>query len=81
MFGKGLTIAVIIATQEAMESWRLFFKYLFKGIGNTELTIDNDWMTVAHAHPLGLDNIFMATSRNRTEIVLINDKILRGNLL
>ena len=25
MFGKGIAIAVVIATQEAMESWRLFF--------------------------------------------------------
>ena len=81
MFGKGIAIAVIIATQEAMETWRLFFQHLLKSVGNTKLAIDNNWMSVADAHPLGLDNIFMATSRNCTEIVLINDEILRRDLL
>ena len=49
-------------------------------IGDTELAIDNDWMTVTDPHPLGLDHLFMPTSRNSTEIVLINDEILRGDL-
>ncbi len=40
-----------------------------------------DGIELADAQPLGLDNIFMATSRHRTEIMLINDEILRRNLL
>ena len=32
------------------------------------------------SHPLGLDHLFMTTSRNRTEIMLIYDDILRRDL-
>ena len=81
MFSKRIAIAVIIASQEAMEPWRLFFQYLLKSIGDTELAIDHNRMAVPDAHPLGFNNSFMATSRNGTEIVLINNEILRRDLL
>ncbi len=64
MFGKGIAIAVVIATQRS-DGIGVFLRYLFKGIGDTELAIGGNQDCPWRTHPLGLDN--MPTNLTNTE--------------
>lgn len=59
---------------------RVLFQKLFEGVGDHELPVDDDGMSVAFAHAERFDDTPVPACGYRTKIMSIYDQILRRGL-
>lgn len=74
-------VGIVKMPDAAVQAGEAFFQKLFKRVGNAQLAVDDDYMTMADAHTQRLYQFSMPSGGNGAQIMLIIVEVGGRNLL